>query len=84
MRSEVGDATTEEQKRLPAEEWWAKPSRRQRKQLTPYQCLAIQLRGLRAERFAKETCAALVNESSALRTWFNFTALAATPGCVDA
>ena len=31
-----------------------KPSRRQRKQLTPYQrqCLAIQLRGLRAEKFA--------------------------------
>jgi hypothetical protein len=48
---------TEEQKRLSAEEWWAdkdEPSRRQRKQLTPYQrqCLAIQLSGLRAERFA--------------------------------
>ncbi len=80
---------TEEQKRLSAEEWWAdklKPSRRRFYQMTPYQrrCLAICYRELRAERFAKETCAALVNESSALRTWFNFTALAATPGCVDA
>ena len=54
--------------------------------MTPYlrRCLAICYRELRAERFAKETCAALVNESSALRTWFNFTALAATAGCVDA
>ena len=33
-----------------------KPSRRQKKQLTPYHwhCLAIQLRGLRAQRFAAE------------------------------
>ena len=77
---------TEEQKRLSAEEWWAE-------QAFPQTAEAVDalsavfghlLQRAAGRTVSKETCAALVNESSALRTWFNFTALAATPGCVDA
>ena len=45
------------QSTLSVEEWWEdkkKPSRKRRKQLTPYQrhCLAVTFRQLRAERLA--------------------------------